>query len=107
MNAAGKKSTRVANAYKLLKWVQDMNCTNGFTPATFDMASIYDTFIGIDPYDVMEMTLKSRTILSEPRNRKFFTKFRRRWVLKLGKISTREVVPKHEMAAQALVPFPW
>ena len=97
----GRKTTRLLQCNELYQWVKSMNQDHGLAVSTQDMASKYDNLVGTASMDDLVAELSSRSALGQQRNRQFFHRFRKRWVLKLGKISARPVVPPAEMALQA------
>ena len=98
---ASKKVATVLKANQLAKWVRTLNIESGLAPSTYDLGTHFDEISGGQAIGALEWELHQRAALSSNRNRAFFKKFRKRWVLKLGKIKARQVVPASEMASQA------
>ena len=101
LTSKGKVTQRIITAFNLKKWVSNLSNDFGFVPSTSDVAAKFEAMSPTPNLDELGQELSRRSDLALLRNRKFFWKFRKRWVIKLGKISAKKMPTASHMAAQA------
>jgi hypothetical protein len=103
-----RRAAHILAGHHLKDWVFSMNLTKGLAPACRDLALKWDELHVEGDVDAEPDALLSRENLSLSKNRKFFSRWRCSFGVRLGKIQTREAFTRDEIAAKAGVNiWPW
>ena len=92
-----KAATKYMNEFKLRAWIIEQNVLKGLAPPSSECGAYLDNFIvGLQPPPVIPHV--SRSDMTVVSNRQWMIRFRKRWNIFLGKVSSRDIVSPDEIS---------